>query len=81
MKTLIAAVFGCAIMAGCATSPWHKAAWNKAGASQVEFSRDRYECLKDSSIQPIYNPVTYTMQSTDFNLFSACMGVHGWRWL
>jgi hypothetical protein len=29
---------------------------------------------------PTYNPVTYHMDTTNLDLFNACMGAHGWRW-
>jgi hypothetical protein len=67
------------LIAGCAAFTPHQAAWNKAGASNEEFSRDRYACLKDSEIPPMYNGYGGVI-TTNYNLFDACMGVHGWRY-
>lgn len=76
MKLLTVAIVVC--VAGCATP--HQGSWVKPGSDRQAFDQDRYGCLKDAQIQPVYNPLRGGTQTTDDNLFSACMGAHGWRW-
>lgn len=65
-------------VAGCATEP--PSAWVKPGGTQQVFAADRYECMQKSAIPPTWNPTMGTMETTNSDLFSACMGAHGWRW-
>lgn len=72
---LVAIVLG---VAGCATP--HQESWVKPGSDRQAFDADRYSCLKDAQIQPVYNPTMGRTDTLDNNLFSACMGAHGWEW-
>lgn len=58
--------------------------WNKAGASQNDFSQDRYACLQQAQ-QPssgvlvnAYGGVASSQVVTNGNLFSSCMNAKGW---
>ena len=66
MKTLIVLV-GLAGVAGCATP-----GWIKPNGTQQEFAQDRFDCMKQSQV--------IGSTETNGNVFSACMGAHGWRW-
>jgi len=66
----------CAIaVIGCATEP----VWRKPGAAQGEFDQIRYQCLQGSAIPPTYNAATQSVVTTNYDLFNACMGAHGWH--
>lgn len=58
--------------------------WNKPGASQDDFSKDRYECLQQSqqrSAGASINRAGLVASDnviTNAELFRACMNAHGW---
>lgn len=80
MRTLFI-ILGVALIAvGCA-----KPNWNKPGASQDEFGRDRYACLQSSqqrvgaaTVNKFGATATDEMQ-TNNTLFSSCMNARGWH--
>ncbi len=65
------------ILNGCGT-------WVKPGATQQDFSSDKYQCLQESQQQKGYATVNqwggsaFSGASTNGNLFASCMNAHGW---
>lgn len=58
--------------------------WNKPGASQNDFSQDRYACMQQAQ-QPVsgavvnaYGGAASSQVVTNGNLFSSCMNAKGW---
>lgn len=69
-----------AVLSGCAAPTW-----NKPGASQDEFARDRYACMQDSqqrvgtaAVNQFGGNASNSMQ-TNGMLFNGCMNARGWN--
>jgi len=82
MKKLGVLFIGLLILSGCATTT--PMVWYKSGASQEEYSRDRYNCLREAQ-QPVTGSYVnrYAGESsgqiiTNNQLYSACMNAKGW---
>lgn len=78
MRTLVVPIT-LLLVSGCAPM-----VWNKPGASQDDFSRDRYTCMQDSQ-QRVSGAVVnqfggYSTNEviTNPNIFRACMNANGW---
>jgi hypothetical protein len=64
---LVAGIFLLLALGGCASRTWVK-----PGASEREFARDKYDCIRESR-------VTHGVETrTDFVLYEACMGARDW---
>ena len=79
----IAVLFASVILlAGCATPP--QKAWFKPGATQTEFSNDKYACLQQSQQERsgayvnAYGGASTSGAVTNWTLYGACMNAHGW---
>ena len=79
MRKTLAALAGAFLVAGCAPM-----VWNKAGASQDDFSRDRYTCLQESqqrvggAVVNQFGGAASNTVVTNTGLFGSCMNAHGW---
>ena len=69
-----------AVLSGCAAPTW-----NKPGASQDDFARDRYSCMQESqqrvgtaAVNQFGGASSNTMQ-TNGMLFNGCMNARGWQ--
>jgi hypothetical protein len=66
-------------LAGCA-----QPMWVKPGASQSDFSSDRYTCLQESQQRiaaaqvNVYGGAAINRVQTNEQLFASCMNAHGW---
>lgn len=73
----IASMFG---LSACAPMM----AWNKPGASQAEFSQDKYDCMQQSQQQVSgayvnkFGGGASSQVVTNGNLFNSCLNARGW---
>jgi hypothetical protein len=69
------------LITGCAAlAPPPPQKWVSIKVNYDDFSQSKYTCMKESAMPPTYNPVTLHTDTTNDDLFMACMGAHGWRW-
>jgi hypothetical protein len=54
--------------------------WDKPGATQADFNRDSYECLKDAYVASVSEYVGYgfTQPTVNFPIYDKCMVAHGY---
>lgn len=64
-KALALAVLAALQLAGCQTT------WDKAGATQQDFMRDRYECDRDAAQSNLEGFAALALKYE-------CMEAHGW---
>lgn len=78
--TVVSAVASAFALSACAPMM----SWNKPGASQAEFSQDRYDCMQQSQQQVSgafinkYGGGSSTQVITNDGLFGSCLNARGW---
>ena len=73
MKRIFAAMIIACSLSGCV----HTAIYYKAGASQQQFTEDKYGCEKDARQSGYYGGgIVGAMNMRSF--FAQCMNAHGW---
>lgn len=75
---------------GCASGPQYARIWVKPNFTKAEFSRDKYDCLKEAQQEESYSSGGFCVRgycqpntsgsyvSTNDKLFTACMEARGW---